>query len=88
MDSKNPLYWILPAGVLAYAASPEVRKGIRTAVVKGVAGAMDLADKTEGVTGGIRDTFKSIVDEAERMRQEAKEAPHRVEVVDAEPAAA
>lgn len=88
MDNKNPLYWILPAGVLAYAASPEVRKGLRTAVVKSVAGVMDLAEKTEGVTGGLRDTFKGIVDEAEQMRQEAKTAPHRVEVVDAEPAAA
>jgi hypothetical protein len=88
MDSKNPLYWILPAGVLAYAASPEVRKGIRTAVVKGVAGVMDFAEKTEGVTGGLRDTVKGIVDEAEQFRKEVKEPPHRVEVVDAEPAAA
>lgn len=88
MDNKNPLYWILPAGVLAYAASPEVRMGIRSATVKGVAGVLDLMDKTEGVTGGLRDGFRGIVEEAERVRREAKEEPKRVEVVDAEPATA
>jgi hypothetical protein len=88
MDTKNPLYWVLPAGVFAYAASPEVRQGIRTAVVKGVAGVLDAMEKTEGMTGGLRDGFKGIVDDAERLRKEAREAPTRVEVVDAEPAPA
>ena len=86
MDNKNPLYWILPAGVLAYAASPEVRKGIRTTVVKGVAGVLDFAEKTEGATGGLREGIKGIVDEAERLRKEPKEEARRVEIVDAEPA--
>jgi hypothetical protein len=88
MDSRNPLYWMLPAGVLAYVASPEVRNGIRTAFVKGVAGAMDLKEVTEGATEGVRTAFQGIVEDAEKMRQEAKEAPKRVEVVDAEPAMA
>ena len=88
MDSRNPLYWVLPAGVLAYVASPEVRNSLRTALVKGVAGAMDLMEATEGATHGVRSAFKDIVEDADKMRQEAKEAPKRVEVVDAEPAAA
>lgn len=88
MDSKNPLYWVLPAGVLAYVASPEVRNGVRSAVVKGVAGVLDVMDKTEGATEGLRTAFKGIVDDAEKLRKEAKEQPQRVEVVDAEPSMA
>ena len=38
MDNKNPLNYVLPAGVLAYVASPEVRKGVRSVLVKGMAG--------------------------------------------------
>ncbi|HEY3266360.1 MAG TPA: hypothetical protein VGM37_05495 [Armatimonadota bacterium] len=86
-DPKNPLNYILPAGVIAYVASPEVRKSVRTAVVKGVASVMDVLDKAEGASEGVRQGFQGIVDDARKMRDESKESPIRVDVANVEPPA-
>ena len=81
-DSKNPLNFILPAGVLAYAASPQVRKAVRGALVKGMAGVMDLAERAESATSGLRDEYNTIVADAERLRKEQQEPSVRIEVED------
>jgi len=81
-DSKNPLNFILPAGVLAYAASPQVRKAVRGALVKGVAEVMELVDRAESATAGLRDEFNNIKADADKMRKEQKEPSVRIEVED------
>lgn len=91
MDKQNPLSYVLPAGVLAYVASPEVRKGVRTVLVKGMAGVMDLVEKAESASDNLRQEFTGIVSDAERFRQESKKPPVHIHVEDdeePEPAAA
>lgn len=98
-DSKNPLGYILPAGLLAYVASPKVREAVREAAVKGVAAAMDLADRAEAATTGLREELNSIMQDADQRRREGQRPAVRIEVedendqageppADAEPAAA
>jgi len=84
MDNKNPLNFVLPAGVLAYVASPEVRKGVRSVIVKGMAGVMDMMEKAESASESLREEFSGIVSDAERMRQEAKKPPVHIHVEDNE----
>jgi hypothetical protein len=83
-NSKNPLNYVLPAGVLAYVASPEVRQAVRSVIVKGMASAMDLVESAENASEGIRQEFTGIVSDAERMRQEAKKPAVHIQVEDAE----
>jgi hypothetical protein len=82
MDNKNPLSYVLPAGVLAYVASPDVRKGVRSVLVKGMAGVMDLVEGAENASENLRQEFSGIVSEAERLRQEAKKPPVHIHVED------
>ena len=81
-DGKNPLNFILPAGVLAYAASPKVRETVREAIVKGVATVMDLTERAESATSGLRDEFTTIVSDADKRRKEQKAPAVRIEVED------
>jgi hypothetical protein len=83
-DSKNPLNYVLPAGVLAYVASPDVRQAVRSVVVKGMATAMDFVEKAENASESLRGEFTGIVSDAEKMRQEAKKPPVHIHIDDEE----
>lgn len=83
-DARNPLSYILPAGVLAYIASPQVRKAVRETLVRGMAGVMDLADRAETASSGLRDEFQAMVADADRLRREKAEPTVRIEVEDAD----
>jgi hypothetical protein len=78
-DEMNPLSFILPAGVAAYVLSPEVRKAVRGAAVRGMAGLMDLTDTINNITGKLRGEMDGLVDEAKRLREEGRKS-HEVTI--------
>ncbi len=85
-DWKNPLNLILPAGVVALLASPKFRAGVRDALVKGVAGIMDLSDRAAVWTEDFRREAQVIVEDARKRRETAKSAPTEPTVTVADPA--
>ena len=71
-DDVNPLSFILPAGVAAYVLSPEVRKAVRGAAVRGMAGLMELSDTFTGITSKVKGEMDGLVDEARKFRDEGR----------------
>jgi hypothetical protein len=54
LPTQSPLGWIIAAGVVAVAASPEARKKIRQLAVKGTAAVLGLTDEIRSKVQGLR----------------------------------
>jgi hypothetical protein len=54
LPTQSPLGWIIAAGVVAVAASPEARKKIRQLAVKGTAAVLGLTDEIRNKVQGLR----------------------------------
>lgn len=83
--AKNPLNYILPAGVVAYIASPEVRKTVRKVLVRGIAEALELTEKASGLTENLRKEYQTLKADAEKLREEEAQPPVTVQIHSDEP---
>jgi hypothetical protein len=69
----GPAGW-LAAAVGVVALTPAARKGLRAAAVKATALGIEVADRVKGATGGMREGWSSLVEEARAEHTAAQES--------------